>query len=98
MLVQIELFCLGFAAVIDVVLLLVVMERVNRPLTAIWLKWALAGTALWHSGCFLHTLLRDTQGASSHWLDAGVYDVHGGGVAVVNLSRSARRFTHAFLS
>lgn len=42
----------------------------DRPLTAIWLKWALAGTALWHSGCFLHTLLRDTQGASSHWLDA----------------------------
>ncbi|MCA9008986.1 MAG: hypothetical protein KDB01_04530 [Planctomycetaceae bacterium] len=70
MLVQIELFCLGFAAVIDVVLLLVVMERVNRPLTAIWLKWALAGTALWHAGCFLHTLLRDTQGSSSHWLDA----------------------------
>ena len=70
MLVQIELFCLGFAAVIDVVLLFVVMERVNRQLTAIWLKWSLAGTALWHVGCFLHTLLRDTQGFSSNWLDA----------------------------
>lgn len=70
MLSEIEKFCLGFSAVIDVVLLLVVMERVNRPLTAIWLKWALAGTSLWHVGCFLHTLLHETQGISGNWLDA----------------------------
>jgi signal transduction histidine kinase len=70
MLPQIELFCVGFAAVVDTVLLLVVLERVNRPLTAIWLKWSLTGATLWHVGSFLHTLLRETEGATAAWLDA----------------------------
>lgn len=70
MLPQIELFCVGFAAVVDTVLLLVVLERVNRPLTAIWLKWALAGATLWHVGSFLHALLRDTEGVTADLLDA----------------------------
>ncbi|MCP4507398.1 MAG: hypothetical protein GY826_13530, partial [Fuerstiella sp.] len=66
---QIELFCVGFAAVIDTVLLLVVLERVNRPLTAIWLKWALLGATSWHLGSFLHALLRETRGTTAAWLD-----------------------------
>ena len=67
---QIELFCIGFAAVVDTVLLLVVLERINRPLTAIWLKWALTGVTLWHVGSFLHATLRETEGATATWLDA----------------------------
>ena len=47
---------MGFAAVIDTVLLLVVLERINRPQTAVWLKCALLGATLWHLGSFLHTL------------------------------------------
>lgn len=70
MLPEIELFCVGFAAVVDTVLLLVVLERVNRPLTAIWLKWSLAGATLWHIGSFQHALLRETEGATATWLDA----------------------------
>ncbi|MFY9252525.1 MAG: ATP-binding protein [Fuerstiella sp.] len=69
MLPQIELFCVGFAAVIDTVLLLVVLERVNRPLTAIWLKWTLVAATLWHVGSFLHALLRDTMGPTANQLD-----------------------------
>ncbi len=70
MLPQIELFCVGFAAVVDTVLLLVVLERTNRPLTAIWLKWTLVGATLWHVGSFLHALLRDTEGPTAVQLDA----------------------------
>lgn len=67
---EIELFCVGFAAVVDTVLLLVVVERVNRPLTAIWLKWSLMAVTLWHVGSFLHALLRETEGPTATWLDA----------------------------
>ena len=70
MLPEIELFGIGFAAVVDTVLLLVVLERVNRPLTAIWLKWAMTGITLWHIAGFLHALLRETDGATAAWLDA----------------------------
>lgn len=69
MLSQVELFCVGFAAVVDTVLLLVVFERVNRPLTAVWLKAALTGTTMWHVGSFLHALLRETGGASAGFVD-----------------------------
>lgn len=67
---QLELLALGAAAVITSVLLLVVVERINRPLTAIWLKWALTGATVWHVSSFFHALLRDTQGATAGWLDA----------------------------
>ena len=66
---QIELFSIGFAAVIQTVLLLVVLERVNRPLTAISLKWALTGATLWYVATFFHVLLRQTEGRTASWLD-----------------------------
>lgn len=66
---DVELFCVGLATVIDFVLLIVVLESGNRRLTAIWLKWALAGTWLWHAGCFAHTALYETPGATAGWLD-----------------------------
>ncbi len=84
MLLQLELFCMGFAAVIDTVLLLVVLERVNRPLTAIWLKFALLGATLWHLGSFLHTLLRETEGATAAWLDSLCMTTMSGGLLLLS--------------
>ncbi|MCP4172164.1 MAG: hypothetical protein GY758_15475 [Fuerstiella sp.] len=81
---QIELFCVGFAAVIDTVLLLVVLERVNRPLTAIWLKWALLGATSWHLGSFLHALLRETRGTTAAWLDTTCMTTMAGGLLLLS--------------
>ncbi|MDG1893892.1 MAG: hypothetical protein P8J37_03185 [Fuerstiella sp.] len=81
---QVELFCVGFAAVIDTVLLLVVLEKVNRPLTAIWLKWALVGATLWHLGSFLHALLRETMGTTAAWLDAACMTTMAGGLLLLS--------------
>ncbi len=86
MLPQIELFCIGFAAVVDTVLLLIVLERINRPLTAIWLKWALAGATLWHVGAFLHTLLRETVGATAMAVDAMCMTTMATGMLLLNCS------------
>ncbi len=84
MLPLIELFCVGFAAVIDTVLLLVVLERVNRPLAAIWLRWALLGATLWHMGSFLHALLRETKGLTAAWLDAACMTTMAGGLLLLS--------------
>ncbi len=84
MLPQIELFCVGFAAVVDTVLLLVVLERVNRPLTAIWLKWTLIGATLWHVVSFLRALLRDTDGAMALRLDSLCMITMTGGLLLLN--------------
>ncbi|MCP4510811.1 MAG: hypothetical protein GY826_30955, partial [Fuerstiella sp.] len=84
MLPQIELFCMGFAAVVDTVLLLVVLERVNRPLTAIWLRFALLGATLWHLGSFLHTLLRETEGAPAAWLDSACMTTMSAGLLLLS--------------
>lgn len=66
---EVELLSVGLATVIDFVLLIVVLESGNRRLTAIWLKWALAGTALWHAGSFAHTALYETVGRTAERLD-----------------------------
>lgn len=81
---QIELFCVGFAAVIDTVLLLVVLERVNRPLAAIWLRWGLLGATLWHLGSFLHALLRETKGLTAAWLDAACMTTMASGLLLLS--------------
>lgn len=81
---QFESFCLGFAAVIHTVLLLVVLERINRPLTAIWLKWSLAGATLWHISCFFHVLMRDTTGTTAAWLDVACMSTMTAGLLLLN--------------
>lgn len=81
---QVETFCLGFAAVIHTVLLLVVLERVNRPLTAIWLKWSLIGATLWHVSCFFHVLMRDTTVSPAAWLDVACMTCMTGGLLLLN--------------
>ncbi|MEO2017827.1 MAG: ATP-binding protein [Fuerstiella sp.] len=75
---------MGFAAVVDTVLLLVVLERVNRPLTAIWLRFALLGATLWHLGSFLHTLLRETEGAPAAWLDSACMTTMSAGLLLLS--------------
>ncbi|MFO0999139.1 MAG: hypothetical protein U0936_02290 [Planctomycetaceae bacterium] len=69
MLATIETFLLGFAAVIDTVLLLVLLERGNRPEVPIWLTWSFLGLWLLHVGDFLHSLLADSTGLTAVRLD-----------------------------
>ncbi len=59
---NIELTLLGFASVVDTVLLLAMLERVNRPLIPIWIAGLLAATWTWHVGSFVHVLMRDSSG------------------------------------
>ena len=70
MLATIETFLLGFAAVIDTVLLLVLLERGNRPEVPVWLTWSFLGLWLLHVGDFLHSLLADSTGLTALRLDA----------------------------
>ncbi len=56
---QIEIFLLGVATVFDTVLLLIVLERVNRAQVSSWLYALLTGLWLIHGSCFAHELLRD---------------------------------------
>lgn len=60
---QIELFLLGVAAVFDTVLLLIVLERVNRAQVSSWLYALLLGLWLVHGSSFAHELLRDVPGS-----------------------------------
>ena len=69
MLATIETFLLGFAAVIDTVLLLVLLERGNRPEVPVWLTWSFVGLWLLHVGDFLHSLLADSLGLTAIRLD-----------------------------
>lgn len=69
MLEPLEIFLLGFAAVVETALLLILLERINRPLAANWLRLLVAGAWLWHACSLLHVLLRDTEGATAAFLD-----------------------------
>ena len=59
---QIELTLLGFATVVDTVLLLAMLERVNRPLIPVWTAILLVAAWTWHTGSFVHVLLHDSVG------------------------------------
>lgn len=61
---QIEIFLLGLATVVDAVLLLIILERVNRPLVPLWLSLLALGTWLLHAASFFHALLLDSAAAS----------------------------------
>ena len=69
MLDSFELFLLGFACVIDTVLLLVVFERINYPRVAVWLKLLIVGNWLVHIASFFHRLLKPVTGFASVQLD-----------------------------
>ncbi len=61
---QIEIFLLGLATVVDAVLLLIIIERVNRPLVPLWLSLLALGTWLLHTASFFHALLLGGEVAS----------------------------------
>ncbi len=69
MLALIESCLLGFAAVIDTVLLLIMLERINRPEVPVWLTYSLVGVWFFHVGDFLHNLLTDSTGGAALRLD-----------------------------
>lgn len=58
----IELFLFGFAAVVDLALLLALWERVNRGRVAIWLTILVASTALIHGAIFIRLMIGDAPG------------------------------------
>lgn len=65
---QVEIFLLGLATVVDTVLLLVMLEHVNRPLVPLWLTLLALGTWLLHSASFFHALLLDSEAvAINEW-------------------------------
>ncbi len=59
----------GFAAVLDTVLLLIMLERVNRPEVPVWLTLSFFAVWLLHVGDFLHGLLSDSSGGTATLLD-----------------------------
>ncbi len=61
MVAQLELILLGIAVVFDSALLLALLDRVNRPNTAIWITTLVAFTWLAHAGGFGHVLIRGTD-------------------------------------
>ena len=64
-----EVFSLGFAAVVETALLLILVEGINRPLAANWLRLLVTGAWLWHACSLLHVLLRDADGSTAAFLD-----------------------------
>jgi signal transduction histidine kinase len=58
---QLELALLAVAVVVDSVLLLVILERVNRRSTAIWLFAIVIATWLAHAAGFSHVLIRGSS-------------------------------------
>lgn len=80
---KIELTLLGFASVVDTVLLLVMLERVNRPLLPVWICGLLLGTWTWHVGSFVHVLLRDSSGPLAAWADGMTMSAMAAGLLVL---------------
>lgn len=66
---RVELFLIGVAAVIDAVLTLIVLERVNRREFPVWLRLSVISTLLFHFGIFAHILLGLSQGRIASLLD-----------------------------
>jgi len=83
MFAQLELFCFGFATVVDSVLLLVMLDRVNRPAVALWMKWLACGAWAWHVGNFAHVLLRPVTGDLAGVVDSGSMSIMAAGLLLM---------------
>lgn len=66
---QIEFFLLGLATVIDTVLLLALLEPVNRSQVSVWLKAQVGGLWIWHACSFLHASTYDSVGQIAGFID-----------------------------
>ncbi len=69
MLDSLELFLWGFACVIDTVLLLVILERINQTQVALWLKLLMVGVWLVHVASFFRSMLKSVEGETGDFLD-----------------------------
>lgn len=69
MLDRLELFLIGFAGLFEIVLLLLLIQPINRAHVAGWLKWLLAGAFLYHLGYFVRLLLHNERTSSAAWPD-----------------------------
>lgn len=68
---DVQLLCIGAAAVIDTALLLVLLERRNWRRIVLPVVLLMVGAWLYHTGAFIHTLIEETPGrmaSSIHWL------------------------------
>ncbi|MCY2984279.1 MAG: ATP-binding protein [Planctomycetota bacterium] len=66
---QLELFLVGAAVVLDTALLLIVLERINRPFVAVWLKLLVFGTLAFHLGHFGRAMISKIEPTEAIWLD-----------------------------
>jgi signal transduction histidine kinase len=66
---QLELFLVGAAVVLDTALLLIVLERINRPFVAAWLKLLLFGTVAFHLGYFGRAMISKIEPTEAILLD-----------------------------
>lgn len=67
---QVELIAVGFATVVDVVLLSALVERRNRARAALPVSLLVAGATMLHGGAFVRLLLMDMRGVWAeqvHW-------------------------------
>lgn len=69
MLDRLEVFLIGFAGLFEIVLLLLLLQPINRAYVAAWLKWLLTGAFLYHLGYFLRLLLQNEKTSSAVWPD-----------------------------
>lgn len=72
---DIETLAVGVAAVIDTVLLLAMFEQRNWKYVTLWMVLMMLGAWLWHSGQFIHILLKGGTGIWSlrlHWCSMSV--------------------------
>lgn len=66
---QLELFLVGAAVVLDTALLLIVLERINRPFVAVWLKLLVFGTVAFHLGHFGRAMISKIEPTEAVLLD-----------------------------
>ena len=66
---QLELFLVGSAVVLDTALFMIVLERINRPFVAIWLKLLVFGTVTFHLGYFGRAMISKIEPTEAVLLD-----------------------------
>ena len=69
MIERIEPLLVGFAGLFEIVLLLLLMQPINRTQVAPWLKWLVGGAFLYHFGYFIRVLLQSEDNSSAVAMD-----------------------------
>jgi len=97
MLDSFELFLLGFACVIDTVLMLVIFERINHAQVAVWLRLLIAGIWLVHVSSFFHLMLKPVEGSIGLSFDHSCMTLISVGLLILPsaMLHAAIRLTHS---